>query len=176
VSRLKPAKKLVDIYYSIRNYNLTVSINTWRPDVAAKSRIKFTPFELEIMTVLWELGKGSVREIMELLPETRRPAYTTVQTIVYRLEEKGALRRARKIGNAHIFEPVVSRKEAHHRLIDDLLSLFGGSPRPLMAHLLETGRLTLEDLRSLERSLGEQQDVKAHSQPTRHTARRRAKT
>ena len=93
---------------------------------------------------------------MELLPETRRPAYTTVQTIVYRLEEKGALRRTRKIGNAHIFEPVVSRKEAHHRLIDDLLSLFGGSPRPLMAHLIETGRLTLEDLRSLERSFGEQ--------------------
>ena len=101
--------------------------------MATKTRIKLTPFELEIMSVLWELGKGSVREIMELLPETRRPAYTTVQTIVYRLEEKGALRRARKIGNAHIFEPVVSRKEAHHRLIDDLLSLFGGSPRPLMA-------------------------------------------
>ena len=95
--------------------------------MATKTRIKLTPFELEIMSVLWELGKGSVREIMELLPETRRPAYTTVQTIVYRLEEKGALRRARKIGNAHIFEPVVSRKEAHHRLIDDLLSLFGGS-------------------------------------------------
>ena len=76
-----------------------------------------------------------------------------------------------KIGNGHIFEPVVSRKEVHHRLIDDLLSLFGGSPRPLMAHLLETGRLTLEDLRSLERSLGEQQDVKAHSQPTRHAVR-----
>jgi predicted transcriptional regulator len=94
-----------------------------------------------------------------------------VQTIVYRLEEKGALRRARKIGNAHIFEPVVSRKEAHHRLIDELLSLFGGSPRPLMAHLLETGRLTLEDLRTLERSVGEQQDVKADSQPTRQANR-----
>lgn len=134
----------------------------------AKTRVKLTPFELEIMSVLWELGKGSVREIMELLPETRRPAYTTVQTIVYRLEEKGALRRARKIGNAHIFEPVVSRKEAHHRLIDDLLSLFGGSPRPLMAHLLETGRLTLEDLRSLERSLSEQQDMKVSSQPAQH--------
>jgi len=139
--------------------------------VANRTRIKLTPFELEIMSVLWELGKGSVREIMELLPETRRPAYTTVQTIVYRLEEKGALRRARKIGNAHIFEPVVSRKEAHHRLIDDLLSLFGGSPQPLMAHLLETGRLTLEDLRSLERSIGEQQDVKTHSQSTRQAVR-----
>ena len=139
--------------------------------MASKTRVKLTPFELEIMSVLWELGKGSVREIMELLPETRRPAYTTVQTIVYRLEEKGALRRARKSGNAHIFEPVVSRKEAHHRLIDDLLSLFGGSPRPLMAHLLETGRLTLEDLRSLERSLSEQQDVKVSSQPALHAVR-----
>ena len=139
--------------------------------MATKSRIKLTPFELEIMSVLWELGRGSVREIMELLPETRRPAYTTVQTITYRLEEKGALRRARKIGNAHIFEPVISRKETHHRLIDDLLSLFGGSPQPLMAHLLETGRLTLEDLRSLERSLGEQQDVKAHSQPAQQASR-----
>jgi BlaI family transcriptional regulator, penicillinase repressor len=140
--------------------------------VATTSRIKLTPFELEIMSVLWELDRASVREIMELLPETRRPAYTTVQTIVYRLEEKGVLRRARKIGNAHVFEPIISRKEVHHRLIDDLLSLFGGSPRPLMAHLLETGRLTLEDLRSLERSLGEQQDVKTHSQSVRSDKRR----
>ena len=140
--------------------------------MATTSRIKLTPFELEIMSVLWELDRASVREIMELLPETRRPAYTTVQTIVYRLEEKGVLRRARKIGNAHVFEPIISRKEVHHRLIDDLLSLFGGSPRPLMAHLLETGRLTLEDLRSLERSLGEQQDVKTHSQSVRSDKRR----
>ena len=134
--------------------------------MAVKIRIKLTPFELEIMSVLWELGKGSVREILELLPETRRPAYTTVQTIVYRLEEKGALRRARKIGNAHIFEPVVSRKEAHHRLIDDLLSLFGGSPRPLMAHLIETGKLTLADLRTLERSFSES-NAKANSRQPR---------
>ena len=134
--------------------------------MTAKSRVKLTPFELEIMSVLWELGRASVREIMELLPETRRPAYTTVQTIVYRLEEKGALRRARKIGNAHVFEPVVSRKEAHHRLIDELLSLFGGSPRPLMAHLLETGRLTLEDLRSLESNFSDSPDVKKNSQPS----------
>jgi BlaI family transcriptional regulator, penicillinase repressor len=116
-------------------------------------KIKLTPFELEIMTVLWELGKASVREIQELLPETRRPAYTTVQTMVYRLEEKGALQRVRKIGNAHIFEPIISRKEAHQRLISDLLDLFGGSVQPLMAHLVETGRLTLEDLRALEAAL-----------------------
>jgi len=139
--------------------------------MAARTRIKLTPFELEIMSVLWELGKGSVREIMELLPETRRPAYTTVQTIVYRLEEKGALRRVRKIGNAHIFEPLVSRKEAHRRLIDDLLSLFGGSARPLMAHLIETGKLTLEDLRSLERGFGESRDVITHPGPSRHPGR-----
>src|SRR5262249_49971094 len=116
-------------------------------------KLKLTPFELEIMTVLWKLGRGSVREIQELLPHTRRPAYTTVQTIVYRLEEKGALRRARKIGNAHIFEPLISRREAHYRLISDLLDVFGGSAQPLMAHLVESGKLRLEDLRELETAL-----------------------
>ena len=116
-------------------------------------KIKLTPFELEIMTVLWKLGKASVREIQELLPETRRPAYTTVQTMVYRLEEKGALQRVRKIGNAHIFEPLISRREAHRRLIDDLLDLFGGSVQPLMAHLVEAGKLTIEDVRELETAL-----------------------
>ena len=116
-------------------------------------KIKLTPFELEIMTVLWELGKASVREIQELLPETRRPAYTTVQTMVYRLEEKGALQRVRKIGNAHIFEPLVSRREVHHGLINDLLEVFGGSAQPLMAHLVEAGKLTLEDVRELEAAL-----------------------
>jgi BlaI family penicillinase repressor len=121
--------------------------------VIRKSKVKLTPFELEIMNVLWELRKGSVREIQELLPAARRPAYTTVQTIVYRLEEKGALRRLRKIGNAHIFEPVISRDQAHHRLISDLLELFGGSVRPLMAHLVETGKLTLQDIRDLEKTL-----------------------
>jgi predicted transcriptional regulator len=116
-------------------------------------KIKLTPFELEIMTGLWKLGKASVREIQELLPERRRPAYTTVQTMVYRLEEKGALQRVRKIGNAHIFEPLITRTEAHHRLINDLLDLFGGSVQPLMAHLVEAGRLTLDDVRELERTL-----------------------
>jgi predicted transcriptional regulator len=116
-------------------------------------KLKLTPFELEIMTVLWRLGKGSVREMQELLPQTRQPAYTTVQTIVYRLEEKGALRRVRKIGNAHIFQPVISRREAHHRLISDLLDVFGGSAQPLMAHLVESGKLRLADLRELETAL-----------------------
>jgi predicted transcriptional regulator len=115
-----------------------------------KKSIKLTRFELEIMQVLWELGSGSVREIQERLPEKRRPAYTTVQTIVRRLEEKEAVRRLKKIGNAFIFEPLITRRSAHHRLINDLLDSFGGSARPLMAHLAEIGKLSLEDLKELE--------------------------
>lgn len=120
--------------------------------------IKLTKFELEVMSALWELGAASVREIQEKLPEKKRPAYTTVQTIVYRLEEKGAVRRTKKIGNAHIFEATVTRKSAHRRLINELLALFGGSARPLMAHLVETGKLSLEDVRELESDLLRQQD------------------
>ena len=115
--------------------------------------VKLTRLELEIMGAVWALGSGSVREIQEQLPEQKRPAYTTVQTIIYRLEEKGAVRRVKKIGNAHIFEAVISRKAAHNRLIDELLHVFGGSPRSLMAQLVETGQLTLQDLRELERTL-----------------------
>ena len=115
--------------------------------------IRLTKFELEIMTALWELGPASVREVQEKLPERKRPAYTTVQTIVYRLEEKGAVRRVKKIGNAHVFEATVTRKSAHRRLINELLDLFGGSARPLMAHLVETGKLSLEDVRELESDL-----------------------
>jgi BlaI family transcriptional regulator, penicillinase repressor len=122
--------------------------------------IKLTRFELEVMTALWDLGTASVREIQEQLPSQKRPAYTTVQTIVYRLEEKGAVRRLKKIGNAHVFEPVVSRKAAHHRLINELLDLFGGSARPLMAHLVETGKLTLDDIRELEVDLAEQPAIR----------------
>jgi predicted transcriptional regulator len=124
---------------------------------------------LEIMGALWDLGSASVRELQEHLPEKARPAYTTVQTIVYRLEEKGALRRTKKIGNAHIFEPTVSRKAAHRRLIDELLELFGGSARPLMAHLVEDGKLTLEDLRALETDLEDvaNGDVRATSESSR---------
>lgn len=105
------------------------------------------------MEAVWALGRASVREIQEQLPERKRPAYTTVQTIIYRLEEKGAVRRVKKIGNAHIFEPLVTRKAAHNRLIDDLLHVFGGSPRMLMAQLVETGQLTLADIRSLESAI-----------------------
>lgn len=125
--------------------------------MSGKRSVKLTRFELEIMDVLWQLGRASVREIQEQLPEKRRPAYTTVQTIVRRLEEKGAVRNVRKIGNAFIFEPLVTRKAAHHRLISEVLDLFGGSARPLMAHLLEAGKLSLEDLRELENSLAEQE-------------------
>ena len=121
--------------------------------MAKEPGVKLTKFELEIMGALWELGSASVREIQERLPERKRPAYTTVQTIIYRLEEKGALRRVKKVGNAHIFEPVVTRKAAHRRLVDELLDFFGGSPRSLMAQFVEAGRLTLDDLREMEGAL-----------------------
>jgi predicted transcriptional regulator len=123
--------------------------------VIKKKNVKLTRFELDVMSALWDLGTASVREIQEQLPSNKRPAYTTVQTIVYRLEEKGAVRRLKKIGNAHIFEPVVTRKAAHNRLIQELLDLFGGSARPLMAHLVEIGKLTLDDIRELEDDLVE---------------------
>jgi predicted transcriptional regulator len=118
-----------------------------------KEQIKLTKFELEIMDVLWNIGLASVREIQEKLPEKRRPAYTTVQTIINRLEEKGAVRRAKKIGNAYVFEATVTRRAAHRRLIDDFLELFGGSVQPVISHLAKTGKLTLEDIRELENTL-----------------------
>lgn len=121
--------------------------------MARKQAVKLTKLELEIMDVLWTLGTASVREVVEHLPERRRPAYTTVQTIVYRLEEKGAVTRVKKIGNAHVFAPAITRESAQGRLLDDVLDLFGGSARPLMAHLAESGKLTLEDVRELERTL-----------------------
>jgi predicted transcriptional regulator len=105
------------------------------------------------MEALWTRGSLSIREIQEAFPEKRRPAYSTVQTTVYRLETKKALRRVRKISNAHIFEAVVSRDAARGRLIDDLLSLFGGRTQPVMAHLAETGKLTLKDVQETEELL-----------------------
>jgi predicted transcriptional regulator len=131
--------------------------------VARKVNVKLTKFELEIMHALWELGSASVREIQEQLPEKKRPAYTTVQTIVRRLEEKGAVRKLKKIGNAFVFEPVVTRKSAHFRLINELLDLFGGSARPLMAHLAEAGKLSLEDVREMENMLARQNEQKDES-------------
>jgi predicted transcriptional regulator len=123
--------------------------------VVREKTVKLTKFELDIMHALWELGAASVREIQEQLPEKKRPAYTTVQTIVRRLEEKEAVRRVKKIGNAFIFEPVVTRKATHNKLITELLELFGGSARPLMAHLAEAGKLSLEDLREMEHLLAD---------------------
>lgn len=112
---------------------------------------KLTPLELRIMEALWKEGRLAIREIQECFPEEDRPAYTTIQTTVYRLEDKGALRRAKKISNAHIFEAVLTRSEGRGRLIDDLLDLFGGRAQPVMAHLAETGKLTLEDVREVQK-------------------------
>ena len=105
------------------------------------------------METLWTRGQVSIREIQEAFPEKKRPAYTTIQTTVYRLEGKKALRRTRKVGNFHIFEATISRDAAQRRLIDDLLALFGGSTQPVMAHLIESGKLTLEDVKEAEKTL-----------------------
>lgn len=107
---------------------------------------KLSKLELKIMEALWTKGALSVREIQEHFPARRRPAYTTVQTMVYRLEAKNALKRTKKIGNAHIFAAVISQSAAQSRLIDDLLGLFGGRAQPLMSHLIESGQLTLADI------------------------------
>ena len=114
---------------------------------------KLTKLELQIMEALWGRGVCSIREIQEAFPERDRPAYTTIQTTVYRLESKKAVRRVKKISNAHIFEAVVTRGAAHRRLIDDLLGLFGGRSQPVMAHLIESGKLTLEDVQEAEKTL-----------------------
>ena len=118
----------------------------------AKTPPKLSRLELQILEVLWTRGHLSVREIQEGFPEPR-PAYTTVQTMVYRLEAKGALRRARKVGNAHIFEPLLARDVTRHRLLDTILSFFGGRPQPMMQQLVEAGKLTLDDVRDLEKAI-----------------------
>jgi predicted transcriptional regulator len=111
---------------------------------------KLTKLELQIMEALWTRGEASIREIQENFPEKKRPAYTTIQTTVYRLEAKKAVRRVKKVGNFHVFEAAVSRSAAQRRLIDDLLALFGGRTQPVMAHLIESGKLTLEDVKEAE--------------------------
>jgi BlaI family penicillinase repressor len=113
---------------------------------------KLTKLELQIMEALWARGACSVREIQETFPEPR-PAYTTIQTTVYRLEGKGALRCVKRISNANIFEASISRGEAQNTLIDELLALFGGRTKPVMAHLVESGKLTLEDVKEAEQAL-----------------------
>jgi BlaI family transcriptional regulator, penicillinase repressor len=114
---------------------------------------KLSKLELQIMETLWNRGSASIREIQEDFPEKDRPAYTTVQTTVYRLESKKAVRRVKKVGNFHIFEAAVSRDAAQSKLIDELLSLFGGRTQPVMAHLIESGRLTLADVKEAEKLL-----------------------
>ena len=114
---------------------------------------KLTTLELRIMEAVWQRGACSVREIQEAFPAARRPAYTTVQTTVYRLEAKKALRRVKKISNAHIFEAVISPQAARGKLIDELLNLFGGGPSLLMVHMIETGKLTAEDIAEAEEVL-----------------------
>ena len=114
---------------------------------------KLTRLELQIMEALWTLGPASVREIQEAVPAAGRPAYTTVQTIVSRLETKKAVRRVKKVGNAYIFEPQITRSTAQRRLIDELLTFFGGRTQPVVAHLIEAGKLTLDDVHEAERTL-----------------------
>jgi predicted transcriptional regulator len=116
------------------------------------TRPKLTKLELQILEALWTHGKASIREIQESFPEPR-PAYTTIQTTVYRLERKKAVHRVRKISNAHIFEPTVARDIARHRLLDEILSFFGGRAQPMMAQLAEAGKLTREDIRELEQTI-----------------------
>jgi BlaI family transcriptional regulator, penicillinase repressor len=117
--------------------------------------VKLAKPELQIMDEFWTHGRLSIREIQESFPEEDRPPYTSIQTIVYRLEEKGAVRRVRKIGNAHIFEAAISRQQASGNLIDDLLALFGGRTQTVMAHLVESGKLTRDDIRETEKLIGE---------------------
>jgi len=114
---------------------------------------KLAKLELRIMDALWTRGEASIREIQEAFPERDRPAYTTVQTTVYRLEAKKAVQRVRKVGNFHIFKAAISRNAAQRRLVDDLLAVFGGSTQPVMAHLIESGKLTLADVREAEKTL-----------------------
>ena len=116
------------------------------------ARPKLARLELQILEILWAQGNASIREVQEAFPEPR-PAYTTVQTTVYRLEVKKAVRRVRKISNAHIFEPVIAREIAQHRLLDEILSLFGGRAQPMMAQLAEAGKLTRDDVRELEKTI-----------------------
>jgi predicted transcriptional regulator len=114
---------------------------------------KLSKLEFQIMEALWTQGEASIREIQETFPVKRRPAYTTIQTTVYRMEAKNIVRRVKKVGNFHIFAAAVSRSAAQRRLVDDLLALFGGRTQPVMAHLIESGKLTLEDVKEAEKAL-----------------------
>jgi len=113
---------------------------------------KLSRLELQIMDVLWDRGACCIRDILEAFPGAKKPAYTTIQTTVYRLEAKKALRQTRKVGNVHVFEPIIARNAAQRRLVDEFLSLFGGRTQPLMTHLIESGRLSLEDFKEAQKT------------------------
>src|SRR5947208_15760754 len=117
-----------------------------------KKTIRLSLFELEMLDFLWKMGESSVRELQEAIPAESRPAYTTVQTILQRLEQKGAVRRTRKVGNALMFEAAITRRSVYRRLIDELLGLVGGS-QPLLAHLVDSGQLSVDDLKALEKKV-----------------------
>jgi BlaI family penicillinase repressor len=117
------------------------------------AQTKLSKLEMHIMEVLWSRGASCIRDIQDAFPKASRPAYTTIQTTIYRMEDKGAVRRARKIGNAHIFEAVIARGAAQRRLVDELLNLFGGRSEPIMSSLIESGKLTLADVREAEKTL-----------------------
>jgi BlaI family penicillinase repressor len=114
---------------------------------------RLTKFEIQIMETLWRRGEASIREMQEAFPEKKRPGYTTVQKMVYRMEAKKVVLRVRKVGNFHLFAAAVSRDAAQRRLVDDLLAMFGGQSRPVVAHLIEAGKLTLEDVEYAEKAL-----------------------
>ena len=122
---------------------------------------RLSKLELRIMQILWKQGDLSIREVQESFPRRNRPAYTTIQTTIYRLEGKGAVERIRKIGNAHIFKAIASRREAERRLVDDLLSLFDGHSQPVMSYLIESGSLTLDDIKEAEAALRKVAERKA---------------
>lgn len=124
-------------------------VNMWQGDQELPEA-KLSRLEFQIMEKLWAKGESSIRELQEAFPEKRRPAYSTVQTSIYRMEIKGVVKRVRKVGNFHIFAPSISRDSAQRRLIDDLLSLFGGRSLPVMAHLIESGKLSMEDVKEAE--------------------------
>ena len=114
------------------------------------SEQKLSKLEYGVMEALWAKGEASIREVQDSFPEKKRPAYTTVQTTLYRLEAKGSVKRLRKVGNFHVFAAAVTRSAAQTTLIDDLLSMFGGKTQPVMAHLIQSGKLTIEDIREAE--------------------------
>ena len=114
---------------------------------------RLTKFEIQIIETLWTRGEASIREMQEAFPEKKRPGYTTIQKMVYRMEAKKVVRRVRKVGNFHMFSAVVSRDAAQRRLVDDLLAMFGGQSRPVVAHLIDAGKLTLEDVEFAEKTL-----------------------